>query len=65
MMSRVHISQTCPVGDCRVTVTWEFAKVTAKQVGFVHRSKRRLTASLVGSHTSGNHDLEKLHKEAA
>lgn len=55
-MSNAVISQTCPVGDCRIVVTWEFAQAEAKKPGFLAASKKRLHASLEGNHEAGVHD---------
>lgn len=54
-MSNAVISQTCPMGDCPVTVTWEYPKPQADEPGFLAAGKKRLNHHLRADHIAGEH----------
>lgn len=54
-MANAVISQTCPIGDCPITVTWEYGKPQADEPGFLAAGKKRLREHLQTDHKNGIH----------
>lgn len=48
------IAQTCPIGDCPVTITWEYGE-NAREPGFLNEAKKKLRQHLQNGHKDGTH----------
>lgn len=57
----IIISNTCPLGDCRVTTTFEFSDELKENPGYIAEVKKKSAAKVAAAHKAGEHKvLERL-----